>query len=290
MHTRTRYRNYVPLLALLFAVPPAAAQPWLDIDTNAWREPSVLTRLDTADLVGRPPSSPSPFVHLPMFRMFPAYLTDPVGLASDDDPTPPDAAGPQDVDGLQVSLGNDNPFFDFFLPGDPGGFGYYKLHTQLQVLDTGTGSFVLGLQALTPAGIEADGLGQGRTFVRPAMAWYQAFGDGAAVHGFVSKTMRAEAGWSDRWENNFHYGLAVQHPLAGEPDSGWGSVHVFMEAIGQYYPDTLPATRRVTGMNMLPGLHWQVGDNWWLSTGVLVPMNTPSFEGSLLHITCSWRF
>jgi hypothetical protein len=289
MRVLTRYSRYLPLLAAVFAATPVSAQPFPDADTGIWRAPAVLTHLDTADLMGRPSAAPSAFLHLPMFRMFPAYLTDPVGLQSDDDPTP-DAATAQDCEGLQLSLGNDNPFFDFYLPGDPGGFGYYKLHTQYQVLDTGTGSFVLGLQALTPAGIEADGLGQGRTFVSPAVAWYQALGDGNAVHGFVSKTMRAEAGWTDRWENNFRYGLAVQHPLAGQPDGGWGSVHLFMVAIGEYYPDTLAGTRRVTGVNMLPGLHWQVGDNWWLSTGVLVPMNTPSFEGSLLHITCSWRF
>jgi hypothetical protein len=290
MRALTRYSRYVALFAALAAATPATAQPFVDTDTNLWREPAVLKPLDPSCLTGRPSVVAPSFLHLPLFRIFPAYLADPVGLQTDDDPTAPDAPPAQDCDGLEVAIGSDNPFFDFYLPGDPGGFGYYKLHTQYQVLDTGSGSFVLGLQALTPAGLEADGLGQGRTFLRPALAWYQDLGDGTAMHGFLSKTMRAEAGWTDRFENNFQYGIAVQHPLAGETNSSWGSLHLVMEAIGQYWPDNFASSRRVTGLNMLPGLHWQVGGNWWLSGGILVPMNTPSFEGSLLHITCSWRF
>ena len=49
---------------------------------------------------------------------------------------PPSAdSGP---DWLSVAMGNDNPYFEFRQPGDPGGIGFYKWYSQVQVFDTGT--------------------------------------------------------------------------------------------------------------------------------------------------------
>ena len=39
-------------------------------------------------------------------------------------------------------------------PGDPGGIGFYKWYSQLQVLDTGKSGVTLGFQAVMPAGLE----------------------------------------------------------------------------------------------------------------------------------------
>ena len=70
-----------------------------------------------------PPSRPDRFQ---LFRMPVGFLTNPVGLDSDDDDPPGDlesATAPSfpGEDRLQLILGQDNPFFDFRYPGDPGG-------------------------------------------------------------------------------------------------------------------------------------------------------------------------
>jgi hypothetical protein len=33
-----------------------------------------------------------------------------------------------------------------------------------------------------------------------------------------------------------------------------------------------------------------MGTRWWLSGGVVVPLNTPRFESGLWQVTCSWQF
>src|SRR5438128_4640568 len=125
-----------------------------------------------------------------LFRMPAGFLTNPVGLDSDDDDPSSDletANAPSfpGEDRLQLILGQDNPFFDFRYPGDPGGAGYYRLHTQYQLLDSSTSGLCLGLRAVTPAGLEANGLARGHTILCPALAWYQDLGAVGPLHGYV---------------------------------------------------------------------------------------------------------
>ena len=76
------------------------------------------------------------------------FLCDPLGIDPDNDPPAADADATAPVGGsldsvnlpVQFGMGSDNPFFDFRRPGDPGGVGYYKVHTQLQLFDCGAGT------------------------------------------------------------------------------------------------------------------------------------------------------
>jgi len=230
-----------------------------------------------------------------LFRMPAGFITNPVGLDSDDDDPPPDpesATAPSfpGEDRLQLILGQDNPFFDFRYPGDPGGAGYYRLHTQYQLLDSSTSGLCLGLRAVTPAGLEADGLAHGPTILSPALAWYQDLGGIASLHGYIGKNLRATNGWTDSLERSIHYGVAVQQPIPGLTSTSTGSLHFFVEALGRQRSNPDLAERPPFNWEVLPGLHWQMGENWWMSGGLLLPMGASRLETNLWQITCSWRF
>src|SRR5262249_51833873 len=121
-----------------------------------------------------------------------------------------EADGPGKV---QVVAGNDNPYLDFRRPGDPGGVGYFRIHSQVQFLDAGMMGCALGLRAATPAGLEFDGIRDGPTVVAPNLAWFFELGDGAALHCFVGKSVRAGSGWTDNLGRRVEYGLAMHHPV-----------------------------------------------------------------------------
>src|SRR5439155_15762458 len=154
-----------------------------------------------------------------LFRMTTGYVLEPVGAVdSETSPPVPDQAILQASDGdgpsrLSIAAGSDNPYFDFRRPGDPGGVGYFRVQSQLQFLDTGKTGCTIGLRAATPAGLEYDGLQDGPTFVVPNLAWHYDLGDGAAIHGFVGKNVRAGGGWTDNLGRNVEYGIAVHRPM-----------------------------------------------------------------------------
>lgn len=237
--------------------------------------------------------------HFRLFRMPAGFLKDPIGLQTDDDPPPTEAGlvGASDltpgVEGdyrLQVTVGNDNPYFDFRPPGAPGGIGFYKLHAQYLVADHPTGGCCLELQAVTPAGMEVDGASSGPTVLSPTLAWYQALDDGGAVHGFVGKDVRANSRWSDSPERCVQYGLALQYPLGEGDTTGCHTLHWFIEALGRYRYDPDLNPHPLPSWELLPGLHWRAGPNWWVSGGVSVPVSSPRVGAGLWQLTCSWRF
>jgi len=43
-------------------------------------------------------------------------------------------------------------------------------------------------------------------------------------------------------------------------------------ALGRYRYDTDPNTCRVPAWELMPGVHWQLSDNWWMAAGLLLPM------------------
>ena len=46
-----------------------------------------------------------------------------------------------------------------------------------------------------------------------------------------------------------------------------------------------------SALELLPGLHWQVNETWWISSGVSVPLRaTTRAESGLWQLTWSWRF
>ena len=210
---------------------------------------------------------------LQLFRMMPGFLSDPVGLESDD-PTPPGAAparADDDLSWLQVSMGNDNPFFDFRRPGDPGGIGFYKVHSQVQVFDSPSTCFALGLQAVAPAGMQNGGVDDGPTVLVPALSLFHTLDDGTAFHGFVGKNVNCDRplGGSSL-HRSFQYGVAVQRPVVpGGPD-GFNNVYLFVEALGRYRYDATPGAAAPSSggppalWEVLPGLQWKVNPNWWI--------------------------
>src|SRR5579884_1682035 len=219
--------SWLLLMSPLFAqLPPPVP--------DASLTPTVLPVLPDAfwGSVGLPPVPRQPPVHL--FLMQPAFLYAPVGLDSDDDlgGATSDPTDPLDPDAelaarLQVSIGNDNPFFDFRSPDNPGRVGYYKLHAQYQVLETSGLSFCLGLQAFTPAGLESDGLAHGPTVLRPNFSWWQDMGNGCGLNGFVCKSVLPDTRLFDRVEQGYRCGLAWINPLNDSALTSYGSVHFF---------------------------------------------------------------
>jgi hypothetical protein len=227
-----------------------------------------------------------------LFCMPSAFASNPLALDIDNDP--PDESGASGAstpgdDFLQVSLGVDNPFFDFRRPGDPGGVGYYRLNSQLLLLDSRSAGLCLGMQAFTPAGLDADGLADGPTVLSPNFAWFYDVGDGNLLQGFVGKNLRARPGWTDTMERDIEYGLAFQRPFLRSAVPPSQNVQLFVEALGRYHFD-VDQNQRSPNLNVVPGVHWQLGDAWWVSGGVLMPVGSAHVDSRLWQVTCSWQF
>ena len=232
-------------------------------------------------------------VHL--FHMPTGFLSDPVG--ADLDPDADAAAVPvPDPDGddlpVQAALYLDKPYFDFRRPGDPGGLGFYRIHTQLQVVENETTGCTLGLQAVTPAGLENDGIEDGPTVLVPNVALYHELFGGLEVQGFLGKNLRLRPGWEDHIKHSLDYGVALAHPVPGfDVDSGpLPRVDFFLEALGRYRMAGEVRPGGPAAWDLLPGLHWRMGESWWLSGGVLLPLTAPRFDASGWQLTCSWQF
>src|SRR5439155_8215555 len=143
---------------------------------------SLLTSPQAGDVLSASRANPC--------RLFRMPLTSPVGLDSDSEAALNDAATANDRDlsgdsRVKVAVGTDNPFFDFRRPGDPGGVGFYRLHSQMQLFGNQKTGLSLGLQAVTPAGLEADGVSDGPTVLSPNFAWFHQIRNGTAIQGFV---------------------------------------------------------------------------------------------------------
>jgi hypothetical protein len=282
------------IVALAIARPPEA-RAQLNIN---WDKPPVLP--PSLDLLGPGsdiPSSPN-FQRPNRIRLLgvtPGFLSDPVGLDQDiTSPTDPDVCTQSDSgpDWINLALGNDNPFFDIRRPGDPGGVGYYRVNGQVQLFDSRKTACSINLQAVTPAGRDQDGLADGPTVLIPAIAIYQELlDDGTAVQGFVGKQMQLSSGWTSGLSHSIHYGMALQRPLIDTSTLGLGSVYWYVGALGRYRFDTDASTYHAPAMDLMPGVHWHVSDNWWMAAGFIVPM-TPQTqsETKLWQLTCSFRF
>jgi hypothetical protein len=283
------------LLALAFFNNTAIAQSIPGGPSDLWREP-VLARGFDLFANGQSGDCPCRGKRCHLFRMPSAYPSDPVGLDSDNDAVVdesgrPGASGDSGGDGrLKLAFGTDNPFFDFRRPGDPGGVGYYRLHSQMLLFDNQKTGMSMGLQAVTPAGLEADGIPDGPTVLSPHFSWFHEMGNGTAIQGFVGKHVRANSRWSDSLERQINYGLALQSPLPGTESAPGRSVHLFLEALGRYRVDGDPSLRAPLNWELLPGVHWQLSDSWWMSGGLLMPLSTPRPDAHLWQITCSWHF
>ncbi len=283
------------LVLLLLPASPVRAQDATDLLGRDAR-PLVLHDINLWAATADPPPQPSRTPRLRLPRMPVTSLGDPLGLIDDDASPPPDpdaplTSGPADNDGgpIQVSMGEDNPFFDFRRSGSPGGVGYYKVQTQLQFLDTGATGCTLCLQAVRPAGLESNGVNDGPSFVSPSLTVFHDLGDGTALHGFVGKDVRANATWRDGLtDNSLRYGVALQQPVPGVTTDPSKGLFVFVEAQG-YWSDRDQGALR--SWEVVPGLHYRLSDSWWMSGGVLLPVG-PTRYGSAgqWHLSCSWQY
>lgn len=286
------------LLLALAAGWPAAARAQGPTDSD--RKPVLPRDFILGQVLA--PASPAPASRpylIRLFRIQPAFLSDPVGL-DQDEATPDDRpAARTDADGpnwMQLAMGSDNPYFDVRLPGDPGGVGYYKLHSQVQLFDNQRTGCALGLQAWTPAGTEMDGVPDGPTVVSPALSLFHTLDDGTAIQGFVGKHVPLNPRPTGQLGRSVQYGMAVQRPLVqGTPNSP-GSLYLFVETLGRYRYDSDLTARADTGTrpaaqwDVLPGLHWRLNDNVWISGGLILPVNSAPLDARLWQLTCSFRF
>jgi hypothetical protein len=237
-----------------------------------------------------------------LFRMPTGFINDPVGLDSDDDNGAlitrgadatslaepfPDIVGANRVG---LALGTDNPHLDFREPGDPGGLGFYKVHTQWQLLDDRFTCMSLGLQAFAPAGLEADGASTGPTVLTPNLAWYHEWESGPALQGFVGKNVWARPRWLDHPERSLRYGIALQSPSLDFSACSCQRLCMFLEALGSSRRSPGSSPQLQSSWGLIPGVYWQLRDNWWMSSGVALPVGTTRYESGQVHITCSWRF
>ncbi len=226
----------------------------------------------------------------------PGFLSDPIGLDLEDrtssEPKAPDPEG----DWITISHGNDNPYFDYRQRGDPGGPGYYRVNTQVQLFDSKTTAVAVGLQALTPAGLQYDGLPDylGSTVVTPAVSLFHALEDGTALQGFVGKNVLVNTGplATSSVQQNLRYGMAVQRPI---PDTGidaFKNFYLAVGALGQYRLDHTDTGRPIPALEVLPAFHWKLADNWWVSGTYILPVgavNTRNDTGQW-RLTCSFQF
>jgi hypothetical protein len=82
----------------------------------------------------------------------------------------------------------------------------------------------------------------------------------------------------------------LQSPLPGTNNMPGQSVHLFVEALGRYRIDGDPSQRTALNWELLPGVHWRLGENWWMSGGILMPLGLPRPDAHLWQITASWQF
>jgi hypothetical protein len=239
---------------------------------------------DTSELVtalcggGESPSTAmdSRLPRIPMYRMLPGFLSDPANVPGPDDNS--GDAGHGTGDGVLVNFGDDNPYFDPRRPGDPGGMGYYRIFSQMQLLDTGSTSVCLGMKAWTPASISDGGTGEGHTFLAPGLGVFQDLGYGTGLHGYVGQQVCADLHGGTR-QSALECGMALQCPVPGLVEPTNNGVFLYVQALGRYGCQNYNDAREME-LDLVPGVHWRVSDNFWMSLG--------ASHGGLL--TCAWQY
>jgi hypothetical protein len=267
-----RWRGRYCLLLLLLATSRVGAQT---PDAASLMEPPrfyvdymTLIRTEMSVLDAASPT-PTRTARLQMFRMPSGFFSMPLSLVPEDDPLPDDPVAKADDDFgfVQIAYGNHVPYLDIPTRGDLGGFGYYKVHSQVQIFDLGPTNVSLAVRALAPMGLQSGGV-NGPTFLSPALACFHDLGDGAAIHAFVGQELAANARWRDQLQTSLRCGLAVQHPLPFTSYNADQGLFVFVQALGQYRPDSSRTDVRSTTWDVIPGLQYRVNNACWMSMGI----------------------
>lgn len=283
---------------VLFPARSAAQTPlWEDYSAlELWNVPTMPNVLSPA-----PEQASSVRVpRLRLFRIAPGFLADPIGMQEDDFDLPgtthmPSVAPQTQADNsgpewIQFGMGADNPLFDLRRPGDPGGVGYYRVNTQVSLLETPTTSCSFGVQAVTPTGAQFGGLSNGPTVLSPAFSVFHALNDSLAVQGFVSKNVPlADFSAANYLQQHFQYGLAIQRPLVTEGPEALRNLFFSVGALGQFHTDR-DGLRVLPNCDMLPGLMWHLNESWWVSSALLMPVGTVRSAPGQWQLTCSLQF
>jgi hypothetical protein len=221
-------------------------------------------------LMDMPAATPTRTPRLQLFRMPSGFLATPLGLVSDDDPPAEDPsrkADDDDVAFMLFAMGNHVPYLDMYRRGDPGGFGYYHIYSQMQLFDAGTTNISVAVRAVTPMGMESGGVASGRTVLSPALACFHDLGDGVAIQAFVGQHLDSCSRWREQFHAGFRCGLAVQHPVPFLEFSADQGLFVFVQALGQYRLDSSHSDLRGTAWEVIPGLQYRLNSACWMSMG-----------------------
>ncbi len=288
-----------PLCYFLFG-PIALSQDLPQGSSEVWREPLLpreLGMFTNRQAPDTPSANRASCIHL--FRMPSAFGTDPLILDNAADPPVEEfdalasGGGDKDLFGngrVQVAMGMDNPFFDFRRRGDPGGVGFYRLDSQVLLLDSGTTGLSLGMQAVTPAGLDADGVAGGPTVLSPNFGWFYEVSNGTAIQGFIGKNIHANSHWTEGSQRDIRYGLALQSLFPGLESGPNQAIHFFVQALGRYRCTCDYSPHTPGSLDLLPGIHWRLNANWWMSGGLLMPLSSPRFDNGSWQFRCSWQF
>jgi hypothetical protein len=243
--------------------------------------PRVPLRIQSFDDPGAISGSPSGAARLQMLGMPAGFIVNPIGITDDDDP--PAVPGSDRIDterDLYFSFGSYNPYLDLRRPGDPGGVGYTKIYSQLQLFDVGRSCMALGLQAYTPAGIEMGGVANGPSYVVPALAWFQDLGNGAGLQSYIGQNIHASPRFTDRMNTNFHYGVAFHCPVPGTESTNEQGLFFYLQALGRYRFEDSGSTNGRPNWEFVPGIQWRLNGNCWMSVGA----------SRYNFLSCFWKF
>jgi hypothetical protein len=252
-----------------------------------------------------PSANPTPSPNrIRLFRIQPGFLSDPPGLDNDDKTTPDEAAKP-DPDGgpdwISIAVGNDNPYFDFRRSSEPGGVGYTRINTQVQLFDTNKTACSVALQAVTPAGQQSDGLADkmGTTVVSPMVSLFHTLPDDTTgLQAYVGKHVTLQNAGTQQINPNFQYGLGLHRPITTDENDPFRYVYLSVGALGQVRTSDVTAStaslHAPPSLEVLPGLHYKMTDSCWISGGMVLPVgNTPRLDttpGQQWQVTCSFQF
>jgi hypothetical protein len=223
------------------------------------------------------PLPPSPIQRPLLFRVAPAFLVQMPWL-DEEDPTFGGRVAPEPeepTDGFNLLIGNDNPHFGFRSRSDPGGIGYNRVFTQVQLFDDSRTACSLVLQAFTPAGIEFDGLPdhQGATVLSPALTLYHTLSDdGTALQFSLNRHVGVSNPANQSLSRDWQCALALHSPLSTDPRDPLRLWHVSVEALGIYREREWRGRPPVI-LDVLPGLHWIPTEKWRISGAFAVPVD-----------------
>jgi hypothetical protein len=116
--------------------------------------------------------------------------------------------------------------------------------------------------------------------------------DGTAIQGFVGKNVSLTA-TNGSLQQGLQAGLAVQRPIWLEQAERSEGCYFFVGALGRYRNPDLGVVNNT--VDMMPGLHWQVSPNAFMTGTLIVPMagtttTTNNTYQQQWQVTLSWQF